>query len=195
MTFCVFGYGSLVNRGSLPAFVSARPGRARGWRRAWRAASETAAGGVCALSVVEAPGAVIEGLFVTFEDALRPVIDTREARYDPLAVCDDDGGTAIIFRARPESDRFGDAANPVHLSYVDCVLQGYLREFGPDGVARFMETTEGWHVPLLDDRAAPRYPRAQQLSADERKLVDRMLILVDAHVLSEQDGTPPHESW
>lgn len=48
-------------------------------------------------------------------------------------------------------------------------------EFGEAGVARFFATTDGWDAPILDDRAKPQYPRAQQLSSAETALVDRML--------------------
>ena len=182
MSFSVFGYGSLVNRATLPPFVDARPATVTGWRRAWRATSVDHTGGVCSLSVVPADGVSIEGLLVTFSDEVRPVIDAREHRYDPLPATVD-GEPVIIFRAHPDVDRFGDAEYPVHLSYVDCIVQGFLREFGADGVHRFMATTDGWHVPVLDDRAAPHYPRAQALSDAERQLVDEMLMMVDATVV------------
>ncbi|RAH97030.1 gamma-glutamylcyclotransferase [Acuticoccus sediminis] len=188
MTFSVFGYGSLVNRNTLPPHVSAEPVSLKGWRRAWRASSVAHAGGVCALSVV--PGDdTIEGLLVTFDDDYRPVIDAREYRYDALAA-EALGAGALIFRANAEADRFGDAGNPVHLSYVDVVIQGFLREFGEAGVERFMATTDGWHVPILDDRAAPRYPRAQQLTENERDLSDRMLRMVDATFMSTDEALP-----
>ena len=66
-------------------------------------------------------------------------------------------------------------AHPILLSYLDVVIQGYLRHFGPDGVARFVATTEGWNAPVLNDRAAPLYPRAQRLTAAETGLVDTIL--------------------
>lgn len=186
MTFSVFGYGSLVNRLTLPPHVSAEPVSLTGWRRAWRATSVAHAGGVCALSVV--PGEdTIEGLLVTFEDEVRPVIDAREYRYDPLSV-EALGEGALIFRASADVDRFGDAESPVHLSYVDVVVQGFLTEFGEAGVERFFATTDGWHVPILDDRAAPRYPRAQQLTQNERSLCDRMLTMVDVTFLPTDEA-------
>ncbi|WP_075220900.1 gamma-glutamylcyclotransferase family protein [Acuticoccus yangtzensis] len=174
MTFSVFGYGSLVNRGTLPPHVSAEPVTLKGWRRAWRATSVAHAGGVCAMSVVPAEGEAIDGLLVTFEDDVRPVVDAREYRYDALDA-PSLGDTAIIYRASAGVDRFGDAENPIHLTYVDVIVQGFLTEFGMAGVERFMASTDGWHVPVLNDRAAPRYPRAQQLTAQETALVDRLL--------------------
>ena len=57
------------------------------------------------------------------------------------------------------------------MSYLDTVVQGFLREFGAAGVECFFATTGGW-CPLLDDRDAPRYPRSQKTTAAERRLVD-----------------------
>ncbi|WP_420392851.1 gamma-glutamylcyclotransferase family protein [Acuticoccus sp.] len=181
MTFTVFGYGSLVNRRTLPAHLAARPAMLAGWRRAWRASSMAAAGGVCAVSIVPAGDGVIEGLLVTFDGDMRGTIDAREHNYEALPA--EGLGGAIVYRARPEVDRWGDAAHPVHLSYVDAIVQGFLVEFGERGVDRFMATTDGWHVPILDDRAAPRYPRAQHLTADEAARVDDALRGVDARIL------------
>ena len=178
MTFKVFGYGSLVNRGTLPPHIEVRPKTVRGWRRAWRTASVGANGGACALSVVPDPDTIIDGLVVTFDDVVWPIIEKREKNYDVGYL--DDEPDVILFRARPEVDRFGDARHPIHMSYIDVTLQGFLREFGEDGAARFMATTEGWHVPILNDRAAPNYPRAQHLSSAEQIKVDALLESVDA---------------
>ncbi|MEO1103169.1 MAG: gamma-glutamylcyclotransferase family protein [Pseudomonadota bacterium] len=178
MTFSVFGYGSLVNRGTLPGFVSARPLAARGWRRAWRGTSRGKFGGRCALSVVADPQAHIDGLVLTFEDEAWPLIRAREHNYDPLRLEEDP--EVIIFRVHAEKDRYGDADHPICLSYIDTTLQGFLTEFGDDGARRFMATTDGWGVPILDDRHEPTYPRAQKLSRDEQKRIDDLLMSVDA---------------
>ena len=59
------------------------------------------------------------------------------------------------------------APHPILLSYLDTV--------GPEGAARFFETTSGWDAPILDDRSAPRYPRHQRLSPAETTVVDQHL--------------------
>lgn len=178
MGFTVIGYGSLVNRATLPPYLEARPILVPGFRRAWRAAGRTARGGVCSLSVVRDETCAIEGLAVTFDESERTTMTLREHRYVPLRLPDE----AIIYQAEPEIDRYGDADHPIELSYVDVILQGYLREFGLAGAERFMATTDGWHVPIRDDRACPNYPRAQKLTAEERAIVDRLLGGVDARV-------------
>ncbi|MEM8665118.1 MAG: gamma-glutamylcyclotransferase family protein [Pseudomonadota bacterium] len=186
MPFTVFGFGSLVNRHTLSGVLSARTGTVRGWRRAWRAPGHMAGGvGVCSLSVIPADDA-IEGLFVTFADDERTRLAARERNYDAVPL-EGEGG-AVIYRAKPEVERWGDAASPVSLSYLDTILGGYLDEFGEAGAERFMATTDGWFVPILDDRAAPRYPRAVALSPQAYRMIDRLVEMVDATVTKPSDN-------
>lgn len=180
--FSVFGYGSLTNTRTLPPYLAFRRATLVGWRRAWRATSIAHAGGVCALSVVEAEGETIDGLVVTFDREVRPVVDAREVRYDPLPAVAD-GQSVIVFRARPEIDRYGDRDHPIHLSYLDVIVQGFIEHYGSEGVRRFAASTDGWHVPVVDDRAAPNYPRHQRLTQEERTVVDRLLVEVGATVI------------
>jgi hypothetical protein len=63
-------------------------------------------------------------------------------------------------------------AHPILLSYIDVVVQGFLCEFGPQGAEDFFATTTGWNAPILNDRSAPQYPRAQRLTAQETAVVD-----------------------
>ena len=170
MTFAVFGYGSLVNTLTLPDHRAVWAATVTGWRRAWCASG----GGSCALSIVEAENQAIDGLVVVFDDAMWPEVRAREKRYRWF-VLPDFPETVITFRAGTEADRWADEINPVHLSYVDTVLQGYLRKFGSDGGRRFVETTAGWDVPFVDDREAPRYPRATPLDKTDRAQIDDLL--------------------
>ena len=41
-------------------------------------------------------------------------------------------------------------------------------------------TTHGWDAPILDDRAAPHYPRHQPVSETERALTDAHLARIGA---------------
>ena len=65
--------------------------------------------------------------------------------------------------------------SPILLSYLDVVIQGYLREFGEAGAVAFFETTDGWETPVRDDRTTPVYPRHKVLTASERGFVDDQL--------------------
>ena len=171
-----FGYGSLVNRRT-HAHDEAHAARVRGWRRAWR---HTDLRPVAFLTAVPAPGAEIDGLIAGVPGADWRSLDLREAAYDRVAAADVahalDWRPEVSLYAIPEG-RHGapDRAHPVLLSYVDVVVQGYLNEFGEDGVARFFATTDGWDAPVADDRRDPIYLRHQTLARAERALVDRWL--------------------
>jgi len=173
---CFFGYGSLVNRRT-HSYAGAHPARISGWRRAWRHVEHRT---VAFLTAVPDPQASIEGLIAEVPHADWAALDAREHSYDrmraagvshPLAEPRD----IHIYWAPADKHIPADAAHPVLLSYLDVVVQGYLREFGEAGVERFFDTTDGWDAPLLDDRATPRYPRHQPLSAYEHGLVDAHL--------------------
>ncbi|MEY8843070.1 gamma-glutamylcyclotransferase, partial [Cribrihabitans sp. XS_ASV171] len=73
---------------------------------------------------------------------------------------------------------------PILLSYLDVVVQGYLRVFGVDGADRFFATTDGWESPILDDRAEPRYPRHRRLKDEERAFVDDRLSRLPAQIIA-----------
>ena len=94
-----FGYGSLVNLGSLRTpFISAHRASLRGWQRAWLARprvengvanrvensvenSFTPTDGLAFLSVVPAPDAVIDGLVITDHTSSLAALDEREVLY------------------------------------------------------------------------------------------------------------------
>ncbi|MEM6478192.1 MAG: gamma-glutamylcyclotransferase [Pseudomonadota bacterium] len=154
----VFGYGSLVNRrtqnfGGTPAKLS-------GWQRIWVTTPVRAA---AFLSVKESAGE-IDGLFFPVPDDDLPDLDRREAQYERQPL-----GAGQVIYSVPAANQTTRRC-PILRSYLDTVLQGFLHEFGKDGIGRFITTTQGWEAGLLDDRAAPLYPRAQQINAEEQRL-------------------------
>jgi len=190
----VFGYGSLVNRAT-HACAPARQATITGWRRAW---VHTAHRTGPFLTAVPSPGDRIEGLIAAIPGGDWAALDLREAGYDRLPT--PEAGVMIYAvpaqALRPQPAPFAppdgsrtpepgpnhlrdpaqaSGQDPILLSYVDVVFQGYLREYGPAGLERFVATTDGWHVPILNDRAAPRYPRHQRLTPDELARTDAVL--------------------
>ncbi len=172
----VFGYGSLVNRRTHD-HDGAVPARLRGWRRAWR---HTTLRPLAFLTAEPDPGAEIDGLVACVAAAQWTALDAREGAYDRVRALDVFHGLAH----RPEIQVYtiphgkhaaATGACPVLLSYIDTVVQGFLAEFGEDGVAHFFATTAGWDAPIADDRARPIYRRHQSVSPAERALVDRHL--------------------
>jgi len=181
-----FGYGSLVNRAT-HGFDDAHPAQLRGWRRAWR---HTELRPVAFLTAVPAEGHVIDGLIAHVPGDDWDALDVREHAYDRSPVTartDHPVGRPVqiqVYSIAPGKHGVPDATHPVLLSYLDVVVQGYLREFGEAGVARFFETTDGWDAPILDDRDKPVYARHQRLGSDERALVQDWLRAVDAQVIA-----------
>ncbi len=185
-----FGYGSLVNLQTLPEGAKAIPGVLRGYVREWRLAGETDYGGVCALTIRRDPSWNILGVMVEDRRKNLPALDRREARYDRIPLPEDsffaEGGNArpslatatgaiFAYRGSPIFVRWGDKDYPILLSYIDCILSGFYALWGPQGIAHFMETTRGWHVPVRNDRAAPLYPRAVAIAPDVQRLIDEAL--------------------
>lgn len=172
-----FGYGSLVNRAT-HGYPHARRARVHGWARVWIGTSLRK---VAYLSAIEAPGVEIDGLIAAVPGGDWRALDRRERAYarHPLAWVETEGAplppTDIqIYKVEPHH-RSTSTAHPILLSYLDAVVQGFLTEYGEEGVARFFATTRGWEVGVLDDRADPIYPRAVTTTRAERALVDRAL--------------------
>jgi hypothetical protein len=183
--FTCFGYGSLVNKDTLASETRAVRVRVTGWRRAWRHSGLTAFGRRCTLTVYRDRDSAIDGVVIAQPKDSLPALDKREGQYTRHAV--DDGAlewldprpngwpAPFVYVGNAEHRRPGDADYPIMLSYLDVVIAGFLRTFGTSGADHFLRTTDDWHVPVLDDRAAPRYPRALSLSSSERYRVDRCL--------------------
>lgn len=180
-----FGYGSLVNTATHD-FRVVHAARARGWRRAWR---HTALRPVTFLTAVPDPLTAIDGLIAAVPGADWAALDQREHAYDRVPASEvidhaAEGALDIAIYAIPP-DRHGppSEASPILMSYLECVLQGYLHRYGTEGVHHFIETTDGWSAPILDDRAAPRYPRHQRLTVEERDLFGDLLTDAGARIL------------
>jgi Gamma-glutamyl cyclotransferase, AIG2-like len=179
-----FGYGSLVNCATHD-FPNPQPAQLTGWRRVWR---HTDLRPVAFLSIVPDPNTTIDGLIAHVPHDDWAALDQREWAYDRIPATNlvrhpIKQDIEIAVYAVPEV-RHGapSARHPVLLSYVDVVVQGYLREFGSEGAARFFATTDGWDAPILNDRTAPRYPRHQQLTTSETAFVDENLAAHLAHI-------------
>jgi len=195
-----FGYGSLVNRATLTTgHVAAHRARLKGWRRTWRprpqmpaladmgAAVSLPDGATPALLTAHrAESAAIDGLLVIDFAVNLPGIDAREFRYHrrDISLADlefSDPGHGLgaeialhVYEARIEHPATEGPA-PILRSYLDAVMQGFLREFGADGLHRFVSETDAFHAPIHEDRAEPLYPRAVSLSPAEVELFDVVL--------------------
>ncbi|MEP2892433.1 gamma-glutamylcyclotransferase family protein [Tateyamaria sp.] len=175
MTPWFFGYGSLVNRAT-HSYPEAQTATLNGWRRVW---VRTALRDVVFLSIHQAPGHSINGLIATVPGADWAALDLRESGYARIdattQVTHTAHATDIAAYQVPTDHQRTSGDHRILLSYLDVVVQGFLREFGEAGAEAFFATTDGWDTPVYNDRAAPLYPRAQKLSAQEQMLTDRLL--------------------
>ena len=159
-------------------FEGAHPARLKGWRRIWR---HTKMRRVAYLTVVPDPVTEIDGLIAEVPYDNWQALDQREAAYDRVDAAHQvthplPHTPEISVYAIPDGKHgHPTEAGPVLLSYIDVVVQGYLREFGEAGAIHFFSTTDGWDAPVIADRKDPRYPRHQRLTPSERDLVDHHL--------------------
>ncbi len=178
-----FGYGSLVNELTLSKKYDIQPGKVQNWKREWKHCVDTPFGRVCALTASRARDALIDGVFIRCNELELSQFDEREIGYVRVnivrsdAVCWSDSlpDRLYIYTSGVESYRVGDLHYPIWLSYVEVVIYGYLQRFGEAGVDRFIESTDGWAAPIIDDRQNPRYPRFIQISEEHRELIETKL--------------------
>lgn len=190
MMITYFGYGSLVNASTVPEAAELVPGRLKGWVREWRVCGVWESGqGRCALSVRQDPDTEIWGVMTREQKTRMDALEKRESRYEKIGQISDafrceaerkpGPEDLFLFKATPENERWGCAQHPILLSYLDCVLAGYHQIWGEEGILHFLDTTDGWHVPVLWDRENPIYPRAVEIAAEVLDLIDEKLKSLD----------------
>ena len=180
-----FGYGSLVNSATHD-FAIARPATVRGWRRQW---VQSALRDASFLSIQRDPLASIQGVIAEVGGLGWAGLDQRERAYNRhlLTKSELEHQPAVdvhIYRANPDFVAPAGSGKPILLSYLDCVVQGYLARFGEVGVRAFFSSTSGWDTMVRDDRDHPVYARAQFLSPVETGLVDFHLRAVGATMVT-----------
>jgi len=174
----VFGFGSLVNNAT-HSYTDTQTAQLARWRRIW---VKTQSRETVFLSAMRDPDQSIMGLIARVPDQSWQDLDAREFAYSRVDIRTEVtpplGDVALYQVSTPAPDQ---QRGHILQSYLDVVVQGYLHHYGLEGAESFFNSTHGWHFPVLNDRAAPRYPRACALSAQEIKHVDD---LMDAHAIT-----------
>lgn len=181
-----FGYGSLVNR-ETHHYENAHRASATGWRRAWRYTKHRQ---VAFLTAIPCTDSRIEGLIAEVPGGDWIALDEREYAYDRVGATSHvdhalDLPHDVSIYAIPEGEHHTPTADhPILMSYLGTVVQGYLREFGEEGVEAFFDTTDGWQAPILDDRTNPAYPRALPLTRQEKTLLDHHMRRMECRLIT-----------
>jgi hypothetical protein len=178
----VFGYGSLVHTGT-HGFQSLGPGTLMGWERVWLHRTDRP---FARLSVHPRPGARLRGLVADVAPAQWADLDLREAGYDKHSVTAETGSGALdaclyVIPDAPKAD-----PRPILMSYLETVLAGFHTQDPQDGIEDFFATTTGWDGPVLDDCAAPHYPRHRPPAPDLRQTINQCLAERGVPVVSNQ---------
>lgn len=172
----IFGYGSLVNRHT-HSYAQSHPARLKGWRRVWR---HTTLRDVAFLNVVEDASCEIDGLILEVPRHA-PELDQREYAYTRTHVTPsvthgvEQAVEINLFAISAGTEGPPQPEHAILMSYLDTVVSGYFAEFGEAGVRDFFDTTAGWDAPILNDRAAPRYPRHSLAGPEIMQMVDAAL--------------------
>jgi hypothetical protein len=182
-----FGYGSLVNLATHD-YPDPMPAALTGWRRVWRHAL---ARPVAFLSVEPCPQTTLHGITAQVPRGDWAALDLREHAYLRRDVSAQFHAPTAVYEANPSHTAPPSTNHPILLSYLDVVVAGFakLMDDNPNsgGPAHFFATTTGWG-PVLDDRAAPLYPRAQPLQPDTRLIVDAALAALAVPVQPAQSA-------
>lgn len=186
-----FGYGSLVNRAT-HAYPDGYRATLTGWRREWRFAPQYSH---TFLSVVPDPESVIDGLIARVPGDDWAALDLRETGYarhpvaqGALAHTAPHPVSVQVYAVPQDASHPATGTVPILRSYLDVVAAGFFTEYGAEGVTRFFASTTGW-ADVLEDRAAPLYPRAQVVAANVTALVDAFIAANNLVVRHQSAGS------
>lgn len=187
----ILGYGSLISsqsRAKTGETGQVWPVKLHGFERHWSVMSPEY--GMSSVAVVKAAEKACNGVLIEVPEDQFPLFDERERGYqrsqisaDQLRAYHDEElpeGTYWVYHTDDVVEPCSKC--PIALSYVDVILSGCL-EHGDHFVMDFLALTKGWRAPLINDRLAPVYPRAQRDIKTER--LNRLLAPVSTLSISE----------
>lgn len=194
----IFAYGSLLNKNTWSFEADIELVCLKGWIRQWRQIIQTDKGKICALSISPNLSTSIEGILLNVDQSALLAINERETGYDKTLLEYENfkaqrtniqlsGKSIITYTGSSETTAWANQKAPILLSYIDVVAKGYFDVFGWEGVNNFFESTQGWQLPILDDRKTPIYPRAQELDKKFLNQIDQQLLLRSKDQQNEED--------
>ncbi|MEC8080300.1 MAG: gamma-glutamylcyclotransferase family protein [Pseudomonadota bacterium] len=172
----ILGYGSLISstsRAKTGETGQVWPVKLKGYERTWSVMSQAL--GMSSVAVIKASDKACNGVLIEVAEDQFPLFDEREHGYERAQVSRSQlhpyheeelpEGTYWVYHTKEVVTPC--QHYPIVLSYVDVILSGCL-EHGDHFLHDFLSLTQGWRAPLVNDRRAPVYPRAQTELSTER---------------------------
>jgi len=184
----IFSYGSLLNKNTWSFKAELELVSLKGWIRQWRQIVQLDKSKICALTIYPNSNTTIEGILLKVDKATELSLGEREIGYEKTIIAGKDiieqnteiqltNETAITYVGSKATTSWASEEAPILLSYVDVVVKGYFDLFGWEGVTNFFNSTQGWNLPILDDRDEPIYPRAAKHDKKFIDFIDQQLLL------------------
>ena len=162
----IFGYGSLIcadSRARTGITGDAIPVTALNIERSWSVPVPEAR--TTAVGATQKTGARCNGVIFPVSEDMLEQFDIREAGYDRIRLSTDqiDSDQLLPDNLRiwvyvGQSTHRASPEHPIPQSYVDVIFNGCF-SYGHQFTDTFIRSTSGWQH-LINDRHAPRYPRA-----------------------------------
>lgn len=190
----IFAYGSLLNKNTWSFEADLELVNLKGWIRQWRQVVQIDKGKICALTIYPNSNATIEGILLKVDEATELLLNGREIGYEKTILTGKNiieqstkkqltKETAITYIGSKTTAVWASKEAPILLSYIDVVAKGYYDLFGWEGVINFFSSTQGWNLPILDDRDKPIYPRAAKHDKHFLKFIDQQLLIHSKKVM------------
>lgn len=186
----VLGYGSLMNQSSRETYNNINslclPVKVHGWKREWVTRSvaeqQTYVGAIQAQNSVinaQAVPSVIDQMLLKREVDYRFVEIQPDSVQFTREVCPEIRqkiNNSNIYICESLLIEAPTKKFPVYQSYLDTCLAGCIEVGGEMEATAFMRSTSGWpSFGVIDDRAAPRYPRVGHISKESYEIIDSVL--------------------
>lgn len=195
----IFAYGSLLHKSTWSFDAEIEMVSLQGWVRQWNQVVPLDGGAITALSISPHPKKSIKGIILKVDKSTLESIGGREVGYNKTILAAGSltslnpkrpllNDRIMAYTASKETKIWANKKAPILLSYIDVVAQGYFNLYGWEGLLHFFKSTQGWDLPILNDRKAPLYPRATTHDIGFLDLIDQQ-ILLHSKLLYDEDDT------
>lgn len=177
----IFSYGSLINSNTRDLTGKIKeeiPAKIEGFIRRWNVhidqqnratfGLENRKDSTCNGVLVS----VTEKNLAKFDQRERPEYARKKVSPERVNTKQNFDKDKSIWVYTPKDPKLADKDNPITQSYLDVTISGCL-QISEQFTEKFLDTTQDWDKPWLDDREDPRYPR--YLKNLDLQTIDRVL--------------------